>query len=95
MSGAFRLPASLSVGDARRLQAELQDWLADTPSRPVVDGSAVEDLDGAGLQLLIALQRSAGERGLALLNPSPPLARTLRLTGIAGRFDGSQQGDRA
>jgi ABC-type transporter Mla MlaB component len=50
----------------------------------LVDGSAVQEVDATGLQLLLALRRSAQERhqALELIHPTPTLRAALSLAGM-------------
>ena len=49
----------------------------------------VTEVDGAGLQLLLAAQREARQRATAmcLQSPPPPLLAALELTGLRTEFD--------
>jgi anti-anti-sigma factor len=53
-----------------------------------LDLGALSFIDSAGLRAIIQLQRSAGERGIALVvtPPAPPLTDLLQLTGVASRL---------
>jgi anti-anti-sigma factor len=54
-----------------------------------LDLSSVDELDSAGLQLLILVKREALKEGtqLVLSNPSPTVVEALRLTGLDDYFD--------
>jgi len=54
-----------------------------------VDLARVDELDCAGLQLLLQMQREAGEHGCALLfsHPTPAVLEVLELSGL-GRLLG-------
>lgn len=62
-------PDALGIQDVAALR---QRWLADLAAAPadaaelVVDVAALGDVDGAGLQLLVSLARSAERRGARL-----------------------------
>ncbi|MBD8527194.1 STAS domain-containing protein [Pseudomarimonas arenosa] len=88
MSQPYALPTELVVQAAAELQGELLTRLACAQGELEVDGSAIELIDGAGLQLLLAAQKEARRRGLTLRlrRPSAVLQRTLGLTGLRGRF---------
>lgn len=60
-SGAFCLPASVAIRNARELREQCLARVADPSIR--VDGSAVSDVDTAGLQLILAWQRAIGSAG--------------------------------
>lgn len=72
------LPAALTRGEATALRQAL---LAALPpaGRLVVDAASVLEVDGAGVQLLLALARSARARrvGVDLVNASPALEAVL------------------
>jgi anti-anti-sigma regulatory factor len=85
------LPAELtiySVGEwAPRLRAALAATTSEADPDPLrLDAAAVEEVDAAGVQLLLslanALQRDA--RSLQLLQPSAPLARACSALGAEG-----------
>ena len=70
-----------------------------TERRLYLDLSAVSELDGAGLQLLLWLRETLSARGgaLRLVAHSPAVAEVLGLLQLSGRFDldsaGSAAGD--
>lgn len=77
------LEATLGIADARALYARLGSAL--TSATPiVVDGTRVERLDAAAMQVLTCFCRTARERGLALSwqNISPELQQAARLLGL-------------
>lgn len=91
------LPAELSIYSVTDLR---RTWLArlaqdqemafagaDAPTHVQVDGSGVETIDGAGLQLLVSLAHSLGQRrlGLRIVDPSDVLVKAceaFRLSGL-------------
>lgn len=88
MSDPRSLPAELTIYAARDWAEQGLRWLSqldaappDAPLQVAADG--VEEVDAAGVQLLIALSRSLAARGrrLQLLRPSPALQRALACLG--------------
>jgi anti-anti-sigma regulatory factor len=95
MSNLISLPAELTIytvselhprwlarlGEADRNDAAQS--LCDDHCR--VDAAAVEDVDAAGVQLLLSLSNALArrERALQLVNPSPPLTRACAALGVA------------
>lgn len=80
------LPPRLVLGTARAFRASLLECVGRAPV--VLDGSAVEAVDTAGLQVLLAAARTARARGgeLVLERCSPTLRRVLELTGLSERL---------
>lgn len=89
MSTAMALPAELTIYTAAQTrQGLLERLLADdgASEQPfVVDGSAVAEVDGAGVQLLVSLSRSllAQGRRLAIAAPAEALASACVALGAA------------
>ncbi|GAB4510856.1 MAG: hypothetical protein Tsb0026_13290 [Sulfuricaulis sp.] len=77
------LEAALGIRDARALHEKLGTVLA-AATAVVLDGSRVERLDAAAMQVLAGFTRTARERGLALTwqNPSPVLQQAARVLGF-------------
>lgn len=84
----FPIAGELSIYRAAELCQALKAWL---PEALAKDGTAVRldlaevsEVDTAGLQLLLALQRSAQDAGahLALQSASPAVMDVLRLTDL-------------
>lgn len=71
------LPAELTIHGVADAARAWQPWLDAAPDteRLTVDASAPADVDGAGVQLLIALSNALQQRGRALdlLSPSAAL----------------------
>lgn len=87
MSAFPPLPAELTIYAASELHAQ---WLAALDAAPPdgdleVDASAVAEIDGAGLQLLVALSRqlAARDRALRLVRPSQRLSEACAALGLA------------
>ena len=85
---AFRLPAALTIYTVGEIQHALTAWLATLSPKTTVwriDAAGVEEADAAGVQLLLAISRSASQVGarLRLEAPSLPLCRASEQLGIA------------
>jgi anti-anti-sigma regulatory factor len=82
------LPSSLLISDVGELYP---DWLAHLQrGKPlVIDAGAVELVDGAGLQLLAALVKSAAEGriGLSWREVSPALRTSIDQLGLASLLE--------
>jgi phospholipid transport system transporter-binding protein len=93
MAKTPRLPAELNIYAVATVRPQFEAW-AEPPKRKgrskgaaaalCVDGSAVAEVDGAGVQLLIALANSlrAGGRELRVTDPSGALENALRTLGV-------------
>lgn len=79
-----RIEGDLTIGHAAALKGELVAALLDAPAL-ALDLSAVTEMDGAGLQLLLLLQREAAHRPLRLEGCSPAVAQVLALAAWAPR----------
>lgn len=77
------LEAALGIRDARQLHEKLDTVLA-AATAVVLDGSRIERLDAAAMQVLAGFARAARARGLALTwqNPSPVLQQAARVLGF-------------
>ncbi len=74
---------------APRLHGELITALAEGgPARIVVDMSGVEFCDSTGMNVLLAAQRRARERGgdVQLAGPRPAIRKVLQVTGLETVF---------
>jgi ABC-type transporter Mla MlaB component len=82
----FALPAAILVGDAAELAARLQRALSANALE--LDGSAVEQIDTAGLQLLLSAVRTAAERGAVLgwAEASAALRASARQIGVSAQL---------
>lgn len=82
----FAIDGELSIYRAAELAAALQAWVAQqSAGTPLdVDLSAVAEMDSAGLQLLLALQRSAEAQAMPwrITQASPAVQEVLALTGL-------------
>lgn len=91
LAAPLALPAELTIYTVGELHPQWLAWLgqctagAGDATRPAaVQGAAVDQVDGAGLQLLLALQRSLGEHGhrLAIEAPSDVLRQGCESLGL-------------
>lgn len=84
----LRLPARLVIAEASDYRDVLVEHLAGSAGEVLLDGSAVEELDTAGLQLLLAAAHmaQAAHRPLRLLHCSLALRRVLELAGVTSRL---------
>lgn len=78
------LPTELTIARAEELKGALLAALA--TGEPVeLDGRAVEDVDAAGLQILVAARRSAAARGSRLaFAPAARSAALIAAISLAG-----------
>lgn len=91
----LHLPAELTIYAVAELHPQWLAWAqhaAGPDGPPTVDGSAVEQVDGAGLQLLVALQHSLAGSGqpLRLTGASDALRDACAALGLAGWLAGLQ-----
>lgn len=89
MHSDLALPTELTIYTVGELRPILLDWLAD-PSLDraadcVLDATAVEQIDAAGVQLLMSLAASLAreQRPLRLVNASAPLTAACAALGVA------------
>lgn len=84
----LRLPPRLVIAEASAYRELLIVHLAGSAGEVLLDCSAVEEIDTAGLQLLLATARTAGasHRALRLIGCSAALRRVLELTSLTDRF---------
>lgn len=86
---ALELPAELTIYTVGTLRPQWLAWLgpagSDGEQPAVLSAQAPGDVDGAGLQLLLSLDRSLAERGrhLRIQAPSPALQATCAAAGLA------------
>ena len=85
---AMRLPRELTIYTVGETRHDLTTWIATLGDRATVwrlDASGVEEADAAGVQLLLAMSRSASAAGarLKLDAPSEALCRASHQLGIA------------
>ena len=77
------LPARITMNDARATLAQLQPLLQ-AADAPVLDASALVDLDTAAIALLLGCRRQAQARGrqLRLVGAPAKLGQLARLYGV-------------
>ena len=78
------LPRELTIYTVGELRPLWLDWLHDSANH-CVDGAAVDEVDAAGVQLLLSLQHAlqAADRPLQLLQPSTALAAACAALGLS------------
>lgn len=86
MSTPLQLPAELTIYVAAELRSPWLTWLdrdAGDAEEACADGAAVEDIDAAGLQCLLALSRSlaARQQRLRIDAASPALRQACQRLG--------------
>ena len=87
MRERFELPVELTIYSAAETRAALLAWLERqdlSAAEPVeIGGANIEDVDGAGLQLLGALAQTLSQRGAAwrVSNPSRALREACEVLG--------------
>jgi len=91
----LQLPAELTIYTAAETRSAWLNWLAseaggDHDGACRVDGGAVDQVDAAGLQLLLALRQrlARDDRSLRLTRASPPLRSACDALGLADLLDG-------
>jgi phospholipid transport system transporter-binding protein len=80
---SIALPSRLTMGDASATLARLTPLLQ-AADEPVIDASALRELDTAALAVLLACARQAGQGGrrLRVLGAPPKLGELARLYGV-------------
>jgi len=88
MSTALALPAELTIYAVADAARAWQPWLDRDPAaeRLAVDASGVADIDGAGVQLLMALANALQQRGRALELVAPSAALAAACTRLGASF---------
>lgn len=85
-----RLPAELTIYAAAELRAAWLPWLDAEADAPLeLEAGAVDQIDAAGLQLLIALWQALLQRGrtLRLIEPSLALRSACEELGLNGLLE--------
>ncbi len=87
MSAPLVLDGDLTVFAVAALKDRLLAALHDDANL-TLDGSAVSEIDGAGIQLLLAARKEAQQRGgsLTLLSPSDQMLEALTLIDLRAEF---------
>ncbi len=83
-----KLPAEISMRTVGAYREELATIAAQAGAGLELDGSEVKAIDAAGLQILLACQKSVSQAGgkLSLSRCSPVLLEALDLAGVRGRL---------
>jgi len=85
---ALQLPQELTIYAVGELHPQWLAWLAEASAQgreqAEVDAQAVDQVDAAGLQLLVSLQRSLADRGvrMRLTEPSDALRQACQALGL-------------
>jgi anti-anti-sigma regulatory factor len=82
------LPARLVIAEASAFRDALIAHFAGSAGEVVLDGSAVQECDTAGLQLLLSVSHTArvSQRAVRICRCSAALWRTLQLAGVTQRL---------
>ena len=84
---ACQLPESLTIETVAELRTHLLEGFDGSGGDLRIDGSAVDEVDGAGIQLLLAAAKEAlGRGGVVTLAASARLEDTLRMLAVEHRF---------
>ena len=80
----LRLPAELTIYTVGELHPQWLAWLQAAPPEAAVHGGEVDQLDAAGVQLLLSLQRALVQRGqrFVLQMPSAVLSSGCQAMGL-------------
>jgi len=83
---SVQIPADLGIESAEALQAELKGRQAE--AKLLLDGSQVNRMHAASLQVLAALFKQRGAAGLEtrIDNPSDEFKAAARICGLSGLF---------
>lgn len=87
MNSTFQLPAELTIYSVGATRDALLAWLLQQDARPgdsvEIEAAQVEEVDGAGIQVLGALAAALSQRGL-LWSVKEPSAHLLNVCGAMG-----------
>jgi anti-anti-sigma regulatory factor len=93
MSNPRTLPAEVTIYTVGELKDQCLAWLGEASAEGgasdslwPLDASAVDQIDAAGVQLLVSLAHTLSQQhlALALLQPSAPLTEACAALGLAG-----------
>ena len=89
------LPAQLVIAEAATCRDFLVMHLVSSAGEVLLDGSQVEEVDTAGLQLLLSAAQTAraSHRGLRVVRCSAVLRRAVELLNLAGKLGVSAPAD--
>lgn len=84
----IQLAGELDLESAPQLERQLQELVAISPGRLLIDLSGLEFMDSSGLAVIVRAQRTARDHGHTLaLRPGPSqVQRLFELTGLLERF---------
>lgn len=87
MTAAFQLPAELTIYSVGATRDALLEWLTQQDPKPgdrvEIDAAHVDDIDGAGIQLLGALTKTLSERGV-LWQVNDASTHLMEICGVMG-----------
>jgi ABC-type transporter Mla MlaB component len=88
VAGRVVLPASCTIKEARILQAHLLEQL-ELPGPCEIDGGDVQQVDTAGVQLVLAFALDCLERNLQYVwkSRSAPLEEAIRVLGVGALLE--------
>ena len=96
MTSAFQLPAELTIYSVGATRDALMAWLTQQDAKPGdpvdIDAVHVEDIDGAGIQLLGALTSTLTQRGLHW-QVKEPSAHLLEICSVMGSLSWLERTD--
>jgi anti-anti-sigma regulatory factor len=106
MAPKHALPGDVTIYAVGALQMQIEGWIEDLPQGNetalndtplVIDASGVNEVDAAGVQLLLSFSKSlvARRRTLRLTNASGPLAGACDTLGVAGLLIAANAGGAA
>ena len=95
MTRRLELPNELCVPAVAALRLACLEWLDAQDADELVDASRIDEVDAAGVQLLVALSRTLALRGrsLRLHSPSDPLRDACRTLGAHALIAAHAAGD--
>lgn len=96
MTRRLELPRELCAPAVAALRTDCIDWLDSDEADERVEAATVEEVDAAGVQLLVSLSHALAARGrrLRLQAPSAPLRDACRTLGVpALACDDIDEGD--
>lgn len=89
MSTPFELPAEMTIYGAVETRDALLNWVTEQSAQSAkvleVSAAKVEEIDGAGLQLIAALSNT--DQQWQLINPSPAFADACKAMGLNAWLD--------
>ena len=79
----FELPDTLMASNVKEVQQDILDYLQQQKKELVIDASSLEDIDAAGIQLLLSARISCQQRDLdyQLVGEDQLLKKLLEISG--------------